>query len=54
MTQIPVLIGDGIRLFGAGGSDARTESEGGDVKLKLLGNKAWPTFGAVQNTYEVL
>ena len=43
LTTVPILLGDGIRLF----------SDQGPLKLKLINSKAWPN-GMVQNKYEVL
>lgn len=45
VTFIPILIGEGIRLFG------KTD---GDVNLKLVASQAFPSSGMVQNHYKVL
>lgn len=45
ITLIPVLIGEGIRLFG------KTD---GDVNLKLIASQAFPVSGMIQNHYKVL
>ena len=45
ITLIPILIGEGIRLFG------KTD---GDVNLKLVASQAFPLSGMVQNHYKVL
>ena len=45
ITLIPILIGEGIRLFG------KTD---GDVNLKLVASQAFPSSGMVQNHYEIL
>ncbi len=45
VTLIPILIGEGIRLFG------KTDS---DVNLKLVASQAFPLSGMVQNQYKVL
>jgi len=44
VTLIPVLIGEGIRLFG------KTD---GDVTLKLVASQAFPSSGMIQNHYKV-
>jgi len=45
ITLIPILIREGIRLFG------KTD---GDVNLKLVTSQAFPSSGMVQNHYKVL
>ena len=45
VTFIPILIGEGIRLFG------KTD---GDVNLKLVASQAYSSSGMVQNHYKVL
>lgn len=45
VTLVPILIGEGIRLFG------KTE---GDVNLKLLASRFFSLSGMVQNHYEVI
>ena len=43
--QIPVLIGDGIPLFG---------SLTNDVKLKIVSSRVFASGGAIQTTYQVI
>jgi dihydrofolate reductase len=44
ITRIPILIGEGKRLFG------HLEK---DIKLRLISSKSWP-FGFVQDCYQIL
>ena len=44
ITAIPILLGEGMPLFGATGRD---------VKLKLLASRSWEN-GFVQSRYQVL